>query len=85
MFEHYQIPITYNDKMIQLPENSIEHITATDFHVPGDISSAAYFIVAGLITPGSDITPQCWHKSNTFRYHRYRDTNGWKYNFIQSN
>ncbi|AVL78216.1 MULTISPECIES: 3-phosphoshikimate 1-carboxyvinyltransferase [Staphylococcus] len=56
MFEHYQIPITYNDKMIQLPENSIEHITATDFHVPGDISSAAYFIVAGLITPGSDIT-----------------------------
>ncbi|MDT3984745.1 3-phosphoshikimate 1-carboxyvinyltransferase, partial [Staphylococcus ureilyticus] len=56
MFEHYQIPITYNDKMIQLPENSIEPITATDFHVPGDISSAAYFIVAGLITPGSDIT-----------------------------
>ncbi len=56
MFEHYQIPITYNDKMIQLPENSIKHITATDFHVPGDISSAAYFIVAGLITPGSDIT-----------------------------
>ena len=35
MFEHYQIPITYNDKMIQLPENSIEPITATDFHVPG--------------------------------------------------
>ncbi|TGZ37760.1 3-phosphoshikimate 1-carboxyvinyltransferase, partial [bacterium M00.F.Ca.ET.162.01.1.1] len=29
--------------------------TATDFHVSGDISSAAYLIVAGLITPGSDI------------------------------
>jgi len=56
MFEHYQIPITTNDKTIELPANSIEHITATDFHVPGDISSAAYFIVAGLITPGSDIT-----------------------------
>ncbi|MFH4907711.1 MULTISPECIES: 3-phosphoshikimate 1-carboxyvinyltransferase [Staphylococcus] len=56
MFEHYQIPITTNDKTIELPENSIKHITATDFHVPGDISSAAYFIVAGLITPGSDIT-----------------------------
>lgn len=55
MFEHYQIPITTNDKTIELPANSIEHITATDFHVPGDISSAAYFIVAGLITPGSDI------------------------------
>lgn len=56
MFEHYQIPITTNDKTIELPENSIKHITATDFHVPGDISSATYFIVAGLITPGSDIT-----------------------------
>ncbi|MGY3480906.1 MULTISPECIES: 3-phosphoshikimate 1-carboxyvinyltransferase [Staphylococcus] len=56
MFEHYQIPISTNDKTIELPENSIKHITATDFHVPGDISSAAYFIVAGLITPGSDIT-----------------------------
>ena len=56
MFEHYQIPITTNDKTIELPENSIKHITATDFHVPGDISSASYFIVAGLITPGSDIT-----------------------------
>lgn len=56
MFDHYQIPITYNNETIELPENSIEHITATDFYVPGDISSAAYFIVAGLITPGSDIT-----------------------------
>ncbi len=56
MFEHYQIPIKTDGQTITLPENSIEHIKAADFHVPGDISSAAYFIVAGLITPDSDIT-----------------------------
>lgn len=31
-------------------------LTARAIHVPGDISSAAYFIVAGLITPGSELT-----------------------------
>lgn len=56
MFEHFNIPIQTNDGYIDIPPNGIKHITATDFDVPGDISSAAYFIVAGLITPGSDIT-----------------------------
>ena len=32
-----------------------KELTATDITVPGDISSAAYFIVAGLITPNSCI------------------------------
>ncbi|MBO6519058.1 MAG: 3-phosphoshikimate 1-carboxyvinyltransferase [Rhodospirillales bacterium] len=31
-------------------------LTATDIHVPADISSAAFPIVAALITPGSDVT-----------------------------
>ena len=31
-------------------------LTGQDIVVPGDISSAAYFIVAGLITPDSEIT-----------------------------
>lgn len=31
-------------------------LTAQHIEVPGDISSAAYFIVAGLITPNSEIT-----------------------------
>lgn len=31
-------------------------LTAQQISVPGDISSAAYFIVAGLITPNSEIT-----------------------------
>lgn len=33
-----------------------EHMIGQDIVVPGDISSAAYFIVAGLITPNSEIT-----------------------------
>ncbi|MGN0155062.1 MAG: 3-phosphoshikimate 1-carboxyvinyltransferase [Lachnospiraceae bacterium] len=33
-------------------------LTAQHINVPGDISSAAYFIVAGLITPNSEITIQ---------------------------
>lgn len=33
-----------------------EHMIGQDIIVPGDISSAAYFIVAGLITPNSEIT-----------------------------
>ena len=32
------------------------HLYAQHIHVPGDISSAAYFIAAGLITPNSEIT-----------------------------
>lgn len=31
-------------------------LNAKHIHVPGDISSAAYFIAAGLITPNSEIT-----------------------------
>ena len=56
MFEHFNIPIAVNNDIIEMPSLGIEHIKPADFHVPGDISSAAYFIVAGLITPGSDIT-----------------------------
>ncbi|NHM74754.1 3-phosphoshikimate 1-carboxyvinyltransferase [Staphylococcus sp. 11007852] len=55
MFAHYGIPINVSSHRIVLPGNSIHHIKATDFDVPGDISSAAFFIVAALITPGSDI------------------------------
>ncbi len=39
--------ITDNNKIISRP---INELTAKDITVPGDISSAAYFIVAGLIT-----------------------------------
>ena len=32
------------------------HLKAQDLTVPGDISSAAFFLVAGLLVPGSDLT-----------------------------
>src|SRR5699024_7957181 len=56
MFQHFHIPVTTEDKTIAMPKRGIDHIQPVDFHVPGDISSAAYFIVAGLISEGSDIT-----------------------------
>ncbi|PNZ70207.1 3-phosphoshikimate 1-carboxyvinyltransferase [Staphylococcus croceilyticus] len=56
MFEHYNIPINVDGKIIKLEPNALQNIKARDFNVPGDISSAAFFIVAALITPGSDIT-----------------------------
>ncbi|MBI5975360.1 3-phosphoshikimate 1-carboxyvinyltransferase [Staphylococcus canis] len=56
MLNHYQIPVEVHDLTITLRQNSIKHIEARDFNVPGDISSAAFFIVAALIIPGSDIT-----------------------------
>ena len=56
MFEHFNIPIEIEGKTIRTSPHAIQHIKAQDFHVPGDISSAAFFIVAALITPGSDIT-----------------------------
>lgn len=56
LFEHFNIPISIQGKTIQTIPYAIEHIQSRDFHVPGDISSAAFFIVAALITPGSNIT-----------------------------
>ncbi|MGX0562328.1 3-phosphoshikimate 1-carboxyvinyltransferase [Staphylococcus schleiferi] len=56
MFAHYQIPVETNQLTVTLPPRGIDHIVARDFYVPGDISSAAFLIVAALITPNSDIT-----------------------------
>lgn len=36
--------------------NTCKRLTAQEIYVPGDISSAAYFIVSGLIVPNSEIT-----------------------------
>ncbi|ULG73360.1 3-phosphoshikimate 1-carboxyvinyltransferase [Macrococcus brunensis] len=41
---------------IKLPARGIEHLKPFDFKVPGDISSAAFLMVAALITPGSAVT-----------------------------
>ncbi|UVI86299.1 3-phosphoshikimate 1-carboxyvinyltransferase [Staphylococcus aureus] len=55
MFKHFNIPIEAEGLSITTTPDAIQHIKPADFHVPGDISSAAFFIVAALITPGSDV------------------------------
>ena len=42
--------------MITTSPYAISNIQPKDFVVPGDISSAAFFIVAAFISPVSDIT-----------------------------
>ncbi|WP_430387838.1 3-phosphoshikimate 1-carboxyvinyltransferase [Blastomonas fulva] len=52
------------DLMVETDADGVRHIhvtgpcdlTAQDIEVPGDPSSAAFFIVAALIVPGSDLT-----------------------------
>lgn len=53
MFQHFGIDIHSNDTTVTVkPANEL---IARKVIVPGDISSAAYFIVAGLIVPNSEI------------------------------
>lgn len=54
MFESFGVDIKSNGTTVAVhPANELH---AQHIAVPGDISSAAYFIVAGLITPNSEIT-----------------------------
>ena len=54
MFRQLGITIKSEDKTITLqPPKSWKPM---NFHIPGDISSAAFFLVAGLIVPNSEIT-----------------------------
>ncbi|KAA1040188.1 3-phosphoshikimate 1-carboxyvinyltransferase [Macrococcus equipercicus] len=56
MLPVYGVPVKVEDKAITLGSRAIGQLHASDFTVPGDISSAAFLMVAALITPGSDIT-----------------------------
>lgn len=54
MFESFGVDI--HSKGTTATVKPAKHLQAQHIHVPGDISSAAYFIAAGLITPNSEIT-----------------------------
>jgi len=54
IFRHYGLPIELEDNLIRT--RRAEPFAAKHLTVPGDISSAAFFIVAALITPDSDVT-----------------------------
>lgn len=53
MLRYFGAELSTGDKTARIrPE---PHLTGQKIHVPGDISSAAYFIAAGLLVPGAEI------------------------------
>jgi 3-phosphoshikimate 1-carboxyvinyltransferase len=53
MLEHFGVPIKVDDLSITV--SAIEDFCGRDIQVPGDISSAAFFMVAALLTDGSEL------------------------------
>lgn len=53
MLKTFQYPVMLNNNVISLNSKSI--LKPTTITIPGDISSAAFFMVAATITPNSDI------------------------------
>ena len=56
MLQHFGATISVDDKTIRLQGR--QTLTSTHVVVPGDISSAAFFLVAGAIVPNSKLTLQ---------------------------
>lgn len=54
MLEHFHAPPTIHDKKISISGETRLH--AQDIHVPGDISSAAFWLVAAAASPHSNLT-----------------------------
>ena len=54
MFESFGVNITHTGTTATV--SPVSELTAQHISIPGDISSAAYFIAAGLLTPNSEIT-----------------------------
>lgn len=54
MLQHFGATITVDGKIIRLQGG--QKLTGTHVVVPGDISSAAFFLVAGAIVPNSKLT-----------------------------
>lgn len=56
LFAHFGIPCTISDDGLTISVTGPVNITAKDITVPGDISSAAFWLVAATIVPGSELT-----------------------------
>lgn len=54
--EGYKTAVIYDDETVTLDPAAIAGLRAIDRVVPGDVSSAAFLIVAALLIPGSDVT-----------------------------
>lgn len=53
MLEQFGVPVSVNGTTVSI--SKVEELQSQTITVPGDISSAAFFLVAGLITPNSCI------------------------------
>lgn len=56
MLEAFGVTVTREGKTVKLAGG--QKLTATDVQVPGDVSSAAFFLVAGAIIPNSKLVLQ---------------------------
>ena len=56
LFAHFGIPCTVSDDSLDIAVQGPVSYTAKDITVPGDISSAAFWMVAASILPGSKLT-----------------------------
>ncbi|ACL69793.1 3-phosphoshikimate 1-carboxyvinyltransferase [Halothermothrix orenii] len=55
MLKGFGVKVYKKGNSIKLPHSEDTKLTPQEVLIPGDISSAAFFIVASLITPGSEI------------------------------
>ncbi len=55
MFAAFGIPLKRRGKTVSL-RGPVQPFKGRNIRVPGDISSAAFFLVAGLLVPGSELT-----------------------------
>ncbi len=56
LFSHFGIPCTVSEDGLVISVTGPVQIQAADIVIPGDISSAAFWLVAAAIVPGSEIT-----------------------------
>lgn len=56
LFAHFGILCEVSENGLDISVNGPVRITAKDITVPGDISSAAFWMVAASIVPGSEVT-----------------------------
>lgn len=56
LFAHFGVPCTISEDGLDITVTGPARITAADIVIPGDISSAAFWLVAASIVPGSEIT-----------------------------
>lgn len=56
LFSHFNVPYTVSDDGLHISVHGAAKLTAKDITVPGDISSAAFWIVAACIIPDSELT-----------------------------